>query len=202
MLSMGCWLPMLVQCSLLLLLQFYWPVNGWFNQKFIFITLLPKSQSHLQTQCCQCVVGCQCLSNVLCSFCSNFIGLWMVDFSQKCISVVLLPKSQSHPQIQFSQCVVANACPILANFFVHVSLSLVEHLRVTNKRKPTLLIIFILGHYHSFQKFNEFSMIFKLLFVWYPQLMQTKSHLCHNLVQNKLINKVRLWFWQRWLFKP
>src|SRR3990167_2956772 len=54
-----------------------------FSQKFIFVALLPKSQSHLQMQCCQCVVGCQCLSNVVCSFCSNFITLRMVDFQSK-----------------------------------------------------------------------------------------------------------------------
>src|SRR3990167_7724651 len=77
-----------------------------FSQKCIFVVVLPKSQSHRQIQCCQCVVGCQCLSNVLCSFCSNFIDLCMVDFSQKFIFVVLLPKSQSHPQIQCCQCVV------------------------------------------------------------------------------------------------
>src|SRR3990167_673537 len=45
-----------------------------FSQKCMF-SMLPKSQSHLQIQCCQCAVGCQCLSNVLCSFCSNFIVL-------------------------------------------------------------------------------------------------------------------------------
>src|SRR3990167_4121822 len=46
-----------------------------FSQKFIFVALLPKSQSHPQIQCCQCVIGCQCLSNLLCSFISNFIPL-------------------------------------------------------------------------------------------------------------------------------
>src|SRR3990167_8752833 len=81
-----------------------------FSQKCIFVALLPKSQSHPQMQFSQCVVGCQCLSNVLCSFISNFIVLWMVDFSQKCISVAMLPKSQSHPQIQCCQCVVGCQC--------------------------------------------------------------------------------------------
>src|SRR3990167_1975978 len=123
MLPMCCWLPMLVQCSLLLLLQFdcpvnvsvrsvfslhccqnhnltpkcnvvnvllvanacpiffapstpiLWPCEWLISVRSIFVALLPKSQSHLQMQCCQCVVGCQCLSNVLCSFISNEIAL-------------------------------------------------------------------------------------------------------------------------------
>src|SRR3990167_9172399 len=73
------------------------------------ITLLPKSHSYPQIQFGQCIVGCQCLSNLLCSFVPNFIALRMFDFSQK-YYCLLLPKSQSHPQMQFSQCIVGCQC--------------------------------------------------------------------------------------------
>jgi|SRR3990167_5399747 len=84
-----------------------------FSQMFVFVTLLPKSQSHPQIQFSQCVVGCQCFPNVVCSFCSNlffcewFISVKSVFSWQCCQNHNLTPKSNV-----VNVLLIFNACPM------------------------------------------------------------------------------------------
>src|SRR3990167_1468559 len=70
-----------VLCSLNSNFIVLWMLN--FNKIVNFkISCFKNKQSHLQMQCCQCVVDCQCFCNVLCSFISNFIVLLMLNFNK------------------------------------------------------------------------------------------------------------------------
>ena len=68
--------------------RFYWnstlPCECWISIKSSISRLLCSkiNKSHLQIQCCQCIVDCQCFCHVLCSFNSNFIALWMLNFNK------------------------------------------------------------------------------------------------------------------------